>query len=462
MYCLKSPTYPSLFHFFSENSFYTIANGKIVVFFYMLALSTYLSGCGGSQSISLTQSDCQDKNLDLNCFPKPDSNKVKISSPHIRTINVFVETSLSMSGYMPAKDSATEFQTIIPEIISSLNTAYPQKINFYSIYDSKVAYTKLNLDTSRNRILAGRFNWNGNTYLPDMLDTVMKKYLKGDVVNVFVSDCIYSPETKDKKATSLAVTDIRDETIPMTKDYSTIMVALSSRFVTKKKITQNSPYYMIIQGKAENLAPVKNHILTSIERYHGQHNELNFERPQKNPGYSALPYTDKTSNFSAESATTYNGAYIKLDQIDLNTIKDLSFWVGIDLKNLPAFAQSTDYLKKNLIPVVDQGIAILIDVRNSPPDNLSADDKTLVGKYTHFIKIKLTDLTGDVGALKLSLKYTRPKWVHDQGETDPAKENIRNKTLGLEKLVTGYEEAYGLDKEYYFFNNITFSLIRKS
>jgi hypothetical protein len=164
-----------------------------------IGFSSLLIGCGGNEC-KVDKEVCASNGIDSNYCPKVDTTIKTLSQPSIKKVNIFFDASGSMTGYIPATQPSTELQIIIPDIISRLKTKYPNSITFYPIYNSNLPMKLMNLEEAQNKILYGGLTQStGDTYLPSMLDSVYKNYLSPDAVNIFISDCIYSPNNKQKK-----------------------------------------------------------------------------------------------------------------------------------------------------------------------------------------------------------------------------------------------------------------------
>ena len=395
--------------------------------------------------------------LDVDYCPPVDSSIDAVAEIPINRINVFLETSGSMAGYMPRSSPATEFQKVLPDVISLLNTKN-NLVKFYSIYNSKTKFSELEIGNARNKILNGDFNWSGSTYLPVMLDSI-NHYLKEDVVNIFVSDAIYSPETGDIKEAELATTDIRDKISRYANTYSTFAVCLYSEYRRKTRPVKDSPYYLIIQGQAKKVETIVQIISQSISRNNQPYEDVNFGWNYETPFYSILPYTETNSNFTAEPCSSQKDAFVKLSDITLD--KDsVNFWMGIDLKRYPTFVTNPSYLQSNLSLSVEDGAGKIVSIRERKPIGLDLDDQDLAARCTHFLKINLLELNTPVSQLSLSLKYARPDWVSYLNESELAKENERQKTFGLERILSAYEQAYMPEDRGFYFEDLKLSLIK--
>ena len=428
-------------------------------FIILTFFSIIIIGCNNHEK------ECIDKGLDCNCCPQPDTTVKALPKPSIATVNVFLDISGSMDGYMPNAMPSTKFQIILPEIISKLKTEYPQNVNFFSAYDSQNKMKKDDLEKARNEIQHGTFSWTDNTYLPIMLDSIVSRYLKNEAVDIFTSDCIYSPKKKDEKESDLAITDIRDKIKPHAKTFATSIFCLNSEFRDKNNKVNSSPYYMVLFGKQENLNSIENLLIKSFNTFNQTYNEIHFGGKYSTPFYSILPYTENTGNYISFPCTSFDSAYVSMQDIDLNTTNNqMEFWLGVDLTEFPNYVKTTNYLDSNLIVSIDKGIAkiLIVTTKDKFLSKLNPDDKQIADKCTHFIKFRISELNENISVLNLSLKDTRPDWISSTNNPDVnTKETNREKTYGLENIIKGLEEAYNITDASCFIKDLKISLIKK-
>jgi hypothetical protein len=404
---------------------------------------------GNSEVGAISSGDC----------PQPDSTQsADVPKVSIGKINVFLETSGSMSGYMPNSQPATEFQKLIPDLVSILNTQYNQTVNFYSIYNSETSFRRLDISDARSKVLRGDFSWSGSTYLPVMLDSI-NQYLSEDAVNIFITDAIYSPENADQKSTVLAATDIREKIAPYVDSYSLVSFCLLSEFRNRQNKSVKSPYYLFIQGKPENIQDVANRVSETILRNDQSFEDLNLGWRKQTIYYSILPYTETTPNFTAEPCEGYKDAFVRLSNISLQD-DSLSFWMGINLNDLPEYVTSESYLKNNLFLSMDRGTSKITAIQKQLP-NADQDDKSIARNCTHFIRIRINEMNTPATSLNVSLKYSTPDWVSRFNENNLDKEKDREKTFGLRRIVSGYEQAYLQSDNSYFFKDLTIPLTKE-
>jgi len=401
---------------------------------------------------------CSDKGLDDNCCPKIDSTTLVISAAKFDKINIFIETSGSMAGYMPASKPATEFQILITDILSKLNSKFSGKVSIYYMAEQNKPCIRIDFAKAKNDVLNGDFIWSGSTYIPSMLDSV-SDYLKNNSVNVLVSDFIYSPQKGKSKITEIASSDIYSLVTPFNK-YSASFICLFSEYrssiCANKNPTDKSPYYLLVQGKAENIRVVESVLYESIAKSNSEYKEINFGLNYKMPFYSVLPYTETTSNFIANSCASFQDAFVSIQEINESKIE---FWLGLDLNDFPEYSKTNEYLRQNLEIQLENGVFEIVTIEKLPYSNIVADDKQIAQKCTHIVKLKISNLSECVSVLSLSLKCALPDWRKTLNEN--IAENNREKTFGLEKIISGFEQVYCPKQSEYFFKNLPISLIKE-
>lgn len=406
---------------------------------------------------------CVVKKFECDCCPKVDTIVKSLPKSSITAINIFLDISGSMDGFMPNAMPGTNFQRIIPEIISKLKSEYPNQVSFFSVYDLQNKMKTEDLENARDEILHGTFSWTGNTYLPVMLDSIVKRHLKNDAVNIFISDCIYAPEKKDEKKSDLVSTDIFSVMKPFAKTFSTSIYCLSSEFRGKNTKVDSSPYYMLLTGKQENLTVIENLMMNSFKTFNQTFQEIHFGQEYSVPFYSVLPYTETSGNFIANPCASLNNAFATVQEIDLSQ-KPIELWIGVNLLGLPDYATQNNFLESNLIITLNGEVqkAISIFPKDKFISKIDESDKEIENECSHFVRIKITDLDEQVSTLQLSLKNQEPSWIETTNHNDIVKkEKNREKTYGLSNIILGLEQVYNMNETTMFFKPITITLIKK-
>ncbi|HPE56886.1 MAG TPA: hypothetical protein PK904_10835 [Bacteroidales bacterium] len=424
------------------------------IFFLVIIL---LSSCGHN-----CKTDCIKYGLDENCCPQVDSTFAKQKEPSINQINIFLETSGSMAGYMPSTQPATEFQKFITDIIERLNSQFDGKLHFYYMSESDKSSKKIQFTKVIDDVLYGKFpSWNGTTYIPQMLDTI-NNYNGRNSVNLLISDFIFSPEQNKSKYTETVTSNLYP-IINQSKNFCSSFICLFSEYrssiCSNNNPTSNSPYFLYIQGENENINLILKDIKKSIDQLKQPSNFLEFGIKYSNLYYSVLPYTETSANFIAMPCENFENSFLSIQEIDLrNSLDSLSFWVGIDLSSLPTYTHSNDYLEKNLKFSIRNGNVKIVNIQKLPYQNTDIDDLPITNKCTHLLKFQVTGITECVSILKLSLNYSRPDWINELNEEED--ENQRSKTFGLKKVISGFEQSYFPDDNKVLFENLQIVLTK--
>jgi len=422
----------------------------------LIALIILLSSCGGNKC-ELNEQILSENKLNESYCPEIDTSITPLNRPLIKRINVFFDASGSMIGFMPTSKPSSQFQILIPDIISKLETDFHGKVNFYPIYNSSSPMESLEVNNAENKIIYGTLAQNGgDTYIPTMLDSIYKSYLSSDVVNIFLSDCIYSPKDKEKKQTEQATREIRETISNYTNHYFTSVFCLFSQYNN----IQNSPYYLIVFGKPENNHHIENLIANTINSKKQKFHQVNFGLQYDQPFYSVLPYTENSPNCIANPCSNLKDAFANVLVQNWNSESDsLSFWVAVDLKGLPTYATTQTYLDSNLILTMKNGTTEITSITSAAPKEINTDDKTIADKSTHFVHVRVSSLEDCATTMHLGLKYSTPRWIKDLDQTESEKNG--EKTFGLERMMNGFTEAYKQTDPSYFFNNLNVSIIKQ-
>lgn len=404
--------------------------------------------CEGSQCV-----------LDNEGFPrKIVVAKIKSDTP-LLGVNLFLETSGSMKGFMPSNsNSITEFQKVIPDFISRISDE--SKLTFYSIFDSKSSFKRENVTKVNAELIpGGKFNWSGDTELPTLIDS-LNKYISPNQVNIFISDCIYSPNNNELTAQTIG--SIRSKFNKYSGQYTTSVYCLKSNFFYAGRLIAISPYYLIIQGKPNNVKSLEVQLLKTLATFDQKYDEVHFGKEYSTPYYSILPYTETSGNFIAAQSKSYEGAYVSLQDIDFSEMENKTkFWIALNLNDLPSYAKQITYLQDNL-NINSLGAKITKLKIEDSFENVNHDDEHIKNKCNVFIQLKIDAMTENCALINISLKKKRPIWISKLNNNDPITMNIdRSHTYGLTNLIEGIAQAYDSTEKSYFFNDVQISLLRK-
>jgi hypothetical protein len=418
-----------------------------------LCATLFLTSCGGDSNCN---SDCVAVNLECDCCPAVDSSVAAMPKASLKTIAVFLETSGSMAGFMPNRGATTSFQRVVPDVLSRLQSS-TATTHFYSIKESSQKPLAYPLEQARDGILRGSFQWGNYTSVPVMLDTI-EEYRNKEAVSILISDMIYSPD--DQREVGQAVTRIREK---IGNSAAASLIAVHSDYATRSAQLQ-SPYYLLLQGNPANITAVKTRIYEALNTYDVRYDELNFGFQYTAPYYSILPYSEHSENGIANACYGDERRYLQVRDID--THDTLSFWVGVDLKALPSYSRTTQYLQEHL-KVEPAGAAVeRVEVLDKQgfKSRLSSEatDKAIAEGCTHFIKVRVYDFEAKASTLSIALQKDKPSWIaatsHDRTDSIDSK---RDQTFGLGNIYTAFHEKYEQNNNTLFFKPLQLTLLKK-
>jgi hypothetical protein len=366
----------------------------------------------------------------------------------LQIVNVFLEVSGSMEGFMPkagASGENTKFQQHVAQFLSEVNrTAAARQKTFFRIKEQPYKDTYQGLSGT---VRGGIQQPANSTDIPSVLDTLMSRYYQPGAVSVLISDFIYSP--KNAGAIPYIKTDITDaltrngsrpdlavSVYGYTSDFrGTYYPALKSAGKKPHCCDAEIPYYFWVIGPAD---AVRRFDAALLEREPARQAHFGVTYPR--PVYSLLSkFQNKGSWYygdagaSKGTAETYRVAAVS----EASAQQPVELVVGMDLSKLPGQYRDVAYLKQNLkLQGVDTD-ARLLDVFAATDQNRASSEPE--NKFTHFAKIRLTTRPRAACPLVLKLQDQRPAWVAQwttKNDATPA-----TKTFALSNLLDGLEQA---------------------
>ncbi len=355
------------------------------------------------------------------------------------TVNVYIENSGSMFGYISA---GNDFDRSISSLLTSIRVSeYADVINLYYI-NSKTFMQNSDIPNFIRRInLHNAQTWPGDLGRTDMcalFDTVTSK-VTNNILSILVSDCIFSPGSgvdatnyigAEKDCITLAINQKLKS-----KNLAFIVYRLLSNFNGNyfdcedrpTQINDLRPFFIWIIGEKENVAEFKQKIPTT--KIEGRlENSFTIFKSERNLLY-AVQLNPKIGSFERSNPTT-----IKKTKRD-NDSGRFMFSIGVNFSSL----------------LVDD--KYLIDPKNyfvSNPNYNIEIIKRPMGNHTHLIKVTSKANIISPTKLKIKLKNRIPEWVDNL--SDDSCDNIKiqgmmQKTFGLKQIIQGIYAAYNYDDD---------------
>ncbi|WP_345071736.1 hypothetical protein [Hymenobacter fastidiosus] len=362
-------------------------------------------------------------------------------------VNVFLEVSGSMEGFMPktgADASNTRFQQHVAQFLSEVNRSSAARKTYFRIKEKpyRDSYQLLS-QTVRGGIQQPA----SSTNIPTVLDTLVSGYYAPNTVNVLISDFIYSP--KNAGAIPYISTDVTDALNRTQRaDLAVSVYGYTSDFrgafypalkTAVKKINSCCdtaiPYYFWVIGPAD---AVRRFDAALMERQPGQQAHFGVKYPvpassllNRFQNVGAWYYGEKDASKRAAGA-----AYHTVAISSVSTKEPVEFVVGLDLKTLPGLYRDVNYLKTNLklrAQDTDAKISSVFAANDQTKNSSGAENQ-----YTHFVKVRVTKLGKAARPLQLMLNDQRPAWISQWTTKNDSNINQAGaKTFALSSLVDG-------------------------
>lgn len=377
------------------------------------------------------------------------------NAPEIDTINVFIEASLSMDGYVKNKNSI--FNLVVTNIDNNINN---NGIAYHFIGGAGESTTILPVTREQiNNLHNGSFdrirhknaNARRNTDTNCMIDSILSRWTqKTDDVSILITDAVFSPNGEGdlpnhastiqsgiKKTIKQALND--------NPNFSVLTYRLKSDFNgtyylcdnSEKYINQKRPFYVWIFGERAKLTHIKQNLDESWN------------------GYRFSNETDSTFCFMASGAVSGNllSGYVPYEVLNK---KHLFHIVGAEYNrdgicivkikaNMGSIPYNEDYLTDSTNYHTNKNYYIVNSITPISENN---------NGYTHELSIhvkgKPREEIPNNTEIEISLlaPYFNTDILNSINDTTNSSNDVpTNTTFMIKPLIQGIYEAYGLTNE---------------
>lgn len=374
------------------------------------------------------------------------------ASNEIKQVKIFLETSASMGGYFNPQYS-TEYKNIISDLVNKVDqNVKPVKIAF--IADSTFRYDKTVSDFSRE-IATTPIAPQKSSQLHKIIDQISSETGKG-IISILVSDCILSfpdDDIKNNREINVIQADValknnifRTFSALNKKHYATSVYAFRSKFFGTYYNYQNGkiplrsevrPFYIWVIGESE-----------LVSKFNSGLNEISTFKPEKSLHFGLMD--EAVTHYDIIPQLGQKGQWARttggLKDIEISNTEPLQFFIGLNLRELPAYAQDIQYLQNN-IKVSGVGGTVKYQFR----DKSSLDKRKLKGQgqikqfedASHVLMVEIVHLNINESQLQISLPLKYDMWFKDWSTMDDKSvDGRKNKTFAFEHLIGGVLEAF--------------------
>lgn len=280
-----------------------------------------LNSCGNSDINSI-----QDPHFDIETGAPLDTLDFFVPK-RPTSAKLYIETSGSMNGFFRANQS-NKFKKTVWSVFSGLQHVTDNTIHTMS--NAGDIDSPIDFSTFKNKMNRGEFVSQTDTHIPMMLANIISNIDPNkDEVAILVSDMKYSPMGKDA-APNIAQYQEQIRNLTARHNYGVAFVCAESEFlnIANTVVEENSPYYYIIIGKPENVAAIRNDIMTWCEATNSFVESADMGMNYKNPPYAIHSIKNGMSH------SEYPNNVITTFSRDVSDT--CSFVVRVDLTGYPA------------------------------------------------------------------------------------------------------------------------------
>lgn len=358
---------------------------------------------------------------------------VKILQPKNLALNVYLENSGSMNGYVC---QGSEFKDAIYDYVSKLSSCANQThLNFIN---TKIVSTNQSLHNFIWNLTPKTIGKDGgnhaNSQISDMLKMILDQTTK-NTVSVFISDCILDvPQGDANGFFHLAQTDISNvvrKQLINNNNFAVEIIQLESKFIGNyygndgitKLSGQKRPYYIWVIGNKQNIAWLNSQIsLSSIP--HGYKHCAAFSTP-----------SDISFNLYNQFSKTDARNQSQNRELDIKNKVDGGYKVLVKCNLYPTLIDTKTLIEMSGIKTNDARVTIVRASATKNDELWPHQIELSIG--TNFKKGQQLTITNDI-----------PKWAEESNDDSGMKilKNI-NKTSGIKYIIQGVADAYGKYKD---------------
>lgn len=394
-----------------------------------------------------------------NC--EPVANAVTKQAVKPGNIQFFLETSGSMAGYL---NGGTGFKNVITDIIATLKGLEKTgdlKIN--TISDKALPYPGDADKFIKDLALVPVANQKSSE-MHKIFKMLSEKVTGNDVV-IFTSDCILSFPPADIKKNPRVNIDNAESTLKSFikttfEDYRSKGIVIrvygfTSNFngtyydYKNAKIPLNGqqrPYYVWVMGKKEAVQTVTDRLSAQPAFTPAKNLDFGFTN-QVSSSYMIIPSLSAGRHFNALSP------YKEVIKLDIQKGKDAGeeIWIGINLADFGKRYDIAENVKVDLQIAANDKVTFSVESVQLKSQILAkiknTKEREAFSDYTHAVKLKVKNLIGSSGELKLSLPYKADNWYETWSTMDDSniKTTTEPQTFAFKHLVNGIKEAYQLN-----------------
>ena len=419
-----------------------------------LALSFSLSSCTAPGEKQAEQRAAAKAKAGATAETPAAATADKSAPAGLRQLNVFVDISTGMRGFMKANrpgDPGSQFQQTVTGLLSDVNATPGAQPAYYFVGQPTPQAPGGLMPTTYNEltqtVAVGMKNAASGTEMPEMLRQILRlQKQKPGTVSVVISDFIYGPQ--DPRQVFRVKTDVKDALRAGAADPAQLAVSIfasvsefSDKFFpgnrTAPQVLKNArlPYYIWVLGTPELVQQINNNLLSRLDGQPQAHFNLRYAAP----AYGVVTGYQAQGQWYAEAGPE-GGKTSGVSFTELSKKAPAQLTVGFDLKSLPLAAQQNFKVPQlQLDPANTDAQLTKTWAASSGPAAPSAGRA-----YSHFAQLGISRLPGSKPQmLRFILAAPMPTWVAGYSTTNDSGIAAQGpKTFLLTDVLTGVRDYF--------------------
>ncbi|MEM6717727.1 MAG: hypothetical protein AAF611_00285 [Bacteroidota bacterium] len=380
------------------------------------------------------------------------------STSDIKRIDFFIETSVSMKGYVNANEVGNyNLKDVVPLTITELNRAYNDSVQIYTVDDRPRKYPKGDDEFSRD-LRSGNILGGKSSQLQNIFSAIIDS-IQPNSVSFLVTDCIVDlGKDLDIYTESSTVTNKIYKHLTRKDNISAAVFQYESDFngdhyydmkntggqnVKKhpyyQQVLRKRPFYVWVFGTKQNLREILSKNV--IEAYKNAYffnismHDIGFKL-LKNPKKGKVAVNQDRNSIMIKEATQKRPAV---------------FILGFNLNNVPKYfhKQFMEMSNYQLSPKHSNDISE-IKVLTDFSEEKKVDNNTIsANQLTHFIQVKFNHIDPEMNQINIRLFQESSDWfdtVHIDSDFEMEAEALEGKTFAF-KCITDAFVRYSKDKK---------------
>lgn len=424
---------------------------KIMLFF------CYKSSILGLLLLCLIFAGCGEKHI----FEFVSYSPSSAEKPKLKKIDFFLETSVSMKGYVNANVPGNyPLKDVVSYLVTDLDKRYDDITTIYTVSDSPRKYEQtkehFNAQLRKGNLLNGKSSKLQNIFGP-IIDS-----LQSNAVSILVSDCILDLGDDDAMTEGSSVT---------TKIYSHLIDKPDAAVAVFKYLSDfNGTYYYDRKNTGSynhNARPYYNTILKNrpfyiwvlgdkqlVKELLSQNLFENYDKAYAfNVSMNDIPYAILRKPVSGKISLNPENNTVIIHEVEEQ--RPVQFTIGVNLEKHPPFYENL-FMNVENYEISPSYLKNTIAFETKSKNELKGSE----GKgFTHFLQPTLFDMNVEITEMSFTLKIQPAEWFKETHLIDDYKitpETLEHKTFAFNFITDAFEKAYRDTP-----NLLEFKLIRK-